>query len=190
MPAFLVTGNPGSGKSALAAELMRRGVAAIDPDDDPELAHWEDAAGRRVSGPPHPDRDWLGSHRWVWSRSRLQQILTRDARAVFVCGIARNQDELRDLFDRVFLLRIDERTQEERLAAYDALHPPGRSEAARQEIRQGRPAFEAQMLKAGAIPLDGRAPTAVIASELLARTTGTGDTGLPACGSLHRHTAG
>jgi len=85
----------------------------------------------------------------VWSRSRLQDILTRGVPALFVCGIARNQDELRDLFDRVFLLRIDERTQEERLAAYDALHPPGRSEAARQEIRQGRPAFEAQMLKAG-----------------------------------------
>jgi len=60
MPAFLVTGNPGSGKSALAAGRVRRGVAAIDPDDDPELAYWEDAAGRRVSGPPHPDRDWLG----------------------------------------------------------------------------------------------------------------------------------
>jgi hypothetical protein len=168
MPAFLVTGNPGSGKSALAGELVRRGLAAIDPDDDPELAHWEDAAGRRVSGPPWPDRDWLGSHRWVWSRSRLQDILTRGAPPVFVCGIARNQDELWDLFDRVFLLRIDERTQEDRLAAYDVRHPPGRSEAGRQEIRQGRAVFEAQMLKAGAIPLDGTAPTAMIASELLA----------------------
>jgi len=177
MPAFLVTGNPGSGKSALAGELVRRCLAAIDPDDDPELAHWEDAAGRQVSGPPHPDRDWLGSHRWVWSRSRLQEILAPGTGAVFVCGIARNQDELRDLFDRVFLLRIDEGTQEERLAAYDALHPPGRSEAGRQEIRQGRAAFEAQMLETGAIPLDGRAPTAVIASELLALTASTEDTG-------------
>jgi hypothetical protein len=184
MPAFLVTGNPGSGKSALAMELVRRGLAAIDADDDPELAHWEDAAGRRVSGLPRPDRDWLGSHRWIWSRSRLQAILTLDVPAVFVCGIARNQDELRDLFDRVFLLRIDGRTQEARLAAYDALHPPGRSEAGRQEIRQGRAAFEAQMLKAGAIPLDGTAPTAVIASELLALTAGTGDIGLSACGSV------
>jgi hypothetical protein len=173
MPAFLVTGNPGSGKSALAVELVRRGVAAIDPDDDPELAHWEDAAGRRVSGPPRPDGDWLGSHRWVWSRSRLQEILARGARAVFVCGIARNQDELWDLFDRVFLLRIDEGTQEARLAAHDALHPPGRSEAGRQEIRQGRAVFEAQMLEVGAVPLDGTAPTPVIASELLALAIAT-----------------
>jgi predicted ATPase len=34
MPAFLVTGNPGSGKSALARELTRRGLLAIDPDHD------------------------------------------------------------------------------------------------------------------------------------------------------------
>jgi hypothetical protein len=87
---------------------------------------------------------------------------------VFVCGIARNQDELLDLFDRVFLLRIDARTQEARLAAHDALHPPGRSEAGRQEIRQGQATFEAQMIKAGAIALDGTAPTAAVASELLA----------------------
>jgi hypothetical protein len=114
MPAFLVTGNPGSGKSALARELGRRGVLAIDPDEDPELAYWEDAGGRRVSGPSQPDGQWLGSHRWVWSRSRLEQVLAGHGRAVFVCGIARNQGELLDLFDRVFVLRIDEATQEAR----------------------------------------------------------------------------
>ena len=173
MPAFLVTGNPGSGKSALARELRRRGLVAIDPDEDPELAHWEDAAGRRVSGPPRPDGDWLRAHRWVWSRSRLEEILAGAGQDVFVCGIARNQDELLDLFDRVFLLRIDARTQEARLAAHNALHPPGRSEAGRQEIRQGRSVFEMQMLRADAIALDGTVPTAVVAGELLALAAAT-----------------
>jgi hypothetical protein len=92
---------------------------------------------------------------------------------VFVCGIARNQDELLELFDRVFLLRIDGPTQEARLAAYDALCPPGRSEAGRQEIRAGRTVFEAQMLERGAIALDGTAPTAVVADELLAQIQAT-----------------
>jgi hypothetical protein len=103
MPAFLVTGNPGSGKSALAHELARRGVRAIDPDDDPELAYSQDAAGRRADPPQSPDEDWLRSHRWVWSRSRLEKVLAGHKGPVFVCGIARNQDELLDLFDRVFL---------------------------------------------------------------------------------------
>ena len=91
MPAFLVTGNPGSGKSALARELGRRGLRAIDPDDDPELAYSEDLAGRRAAPPQHPDEEWLRSHRWVWSRSRLEEVLTGHSGPVFVCGIARNR---------------------------------------------------------------------------------------------------
>lgn len=169
MPAFLITGNPGSGKSALARELARRGLLAIDPDADPQLAHWEDAAGRRVSGPARPGRHWLRSHRWVWSRSRMAEVLAGHDRAVFVCGIARNQAELLDLFARVFLLHIDGPTQEARLAQHDALHPPGRSQAGRQEIRDGRAVFEAQMLSHGAIALDGTAPITEVADNLLGR---------------------
>ncbi len=43
MRAYLITGNPGSAKSDLAAELSRRGLAAADADD---LAFWEGSAGR------------------------------------------------------------------------------------------------------------------------------------------------
>jgi hypothetical protein len=168
MPAYLVTGNPGSGKSALARELAGRGLLAIDPDDDPELAHWQDAAGNQVRGPQRPDEEWLRWHRWVWSRPRMKEVLAGHASAVFVCGIARNQDELLDLFDRVFLLHIDGPTQEARLAADDALNPPGRTEASRQEIRDGRAMFEERMLNHGAIAVDGAAPSAVVADELLA----------------------
>jgi hypothetical protein len=173
MPSFLVTGNPGSGKSALADELARRGWPAIDPDYDRELSHWEDANGDPVDGPRSPDEQWLRSHRWVWSRSRMEEALARHDGAAFVCGIARNLDQLLDLFDGVFLLQIDERTQEDRLIAHDAVHPPGRSEAGRQEIREGRAVFQVQMLKLGATALDGTAPTASLADQLLALVAAT-----------------
>jgi hypothetical protein len=109
----------------------------------------------------------------VRSHSGLEQILTGSGQAVFACGIARNQDELLGLFDRVFLLRIDAQTQEARLAGHDASHPPGRSEAGRQETCQGRATFEAQMNEAGAIALDGTAPTASVACRLLALVAAT-----------------
>jgi hypothetical protein len=175
MAAFLVTGNPGSGKSTLAQELARRGLATVDPDYDPELSYWEDHAGNQVSkseGPAAPDEQWLRAHRWVWNRSRLQDLLTQQPGPVFVCGIALNIDQVLDLFDRLFLLRIDAQTQEERLLAYDTGHPPGRSEAGRQQIREGRHVFEAQMLKLGAIALDGAASTATVADQLLALVFG------------------
>jgi hypothetical protein len=168
VPAFLVTGNPGSGKSTLTRELARSGLTAIDPDDDPELSHWVDAAGERAGRPQRPDEGWLRSHRWVWSRSRLQEVLAVHEEPVFVRGIARNQDELLDLFDRFFLLQIDGPTQDARLAAYEPGNPPGRSEAGRQEIRDGRAVFEAQMPRLGAIALDGMAPMAQVADALIA----------------------
>jgi hypothetical protein len=114
------------------------------------------------------DEQWLRAHRWVWNRSRLEQVLAQQEAPVFVCGIALNIEQMLDLFDRFFLLRIDADTQEERLQAHDDSHRPGRSEADRQQIRDGRPIFEAQMLKLGAVALDGTASTEEITDQLLA----------------------
>jgi hypothetical protein len=91
---------------------------------------------------------------------------------VFVCGIALNIDQVLDLFDRLFLLRIDAYTQEERLLAHDASHSPGRTQAGRQQIRDARSVFEAHMLKLGAIALGGTVSTEVVADQLLAMVFG------------------
>ena len=180
MAAFLVTGNPGSGKTTLAAELARRGLIAIDPDYDATLSYWVDDTGARTlksEGPAQPDEQWLRTHHWVWSRCRLQELLAEHEEPVFVCGIALNIHEVVDLFERIFLLRIDADTQEQRLVAYDASNSRGhRNEATRQQIREGRPIFEAQMLELGAVALDGTAPTSFVADQLLGLVFGDGAT--------------
>jgi hypothetical protein len=171
MAAYLVTGNPGSGKSTLAHELSSRELVAIDPDYDPELSYWEDAAGTKTmlaDGPSDPDQEWLESHHWVWSRARMEERIAEHVGPVFVCGIATNLDQFLEMFDSVFLLRIDEGTQEARLVAHDTQNPPGRNEAERDQIRKGRAVFEAHLLTVGAVPLNGAAPSEEIADELLA----------------------
>jgi hypothetical protein len=165
MRVFLITGNPGSGKSTLAAELRRRGLVAIDTD---ELAFWENSSGVPVDQPPHADDGWLLAHRWVWSRARIEAAIAASdgaAGPMFFCGIARNQDQMLDLFDKVFLLVIEEDTQIARLAR--ATSPP-RTEAVQRQIREGRPVFQAQMLARGAIPLDATASPGILADSLLA----------------------
>ncbi|WP_250005660.1 hypothetical protein [Actinoplanes sp. M2I2] len=165
MRAFLITGNPGSGKSTLAAELSRRGQVAIDADD---LASWEDDSGVAVESPGPVGEAWQLAHRWVWVRARLEAAFAAhegSAEAVFVCGIAQNQDEMLDLFERLFLLVIDSAAQEERLARATSAQ---RTEGVKQQIRDGRPGFQARMLALGAVPLDGTASPSVLADAVLA----------------------
>jgi adenylate kinase family enzyme len=72
VPAFLITGNPGSGKTTLARELTRRGLIAVDAD---ETAHWETTDGAPASQPEHATDEWLLAHRWVWSRPRIKEVI-------------------------------------------------------------------------------------------------------------------
>lgn len=136
MPAYLITGNPGSGKTTVALELTERGLTALDTD---EIAGWETAEGRAVGQPDHPTEEWLRDHRWVWRRNHLEDAIRARAtagRPVFLCGIAVNQREMLDCFDLVFLLSLDDATQLERLDTVANAH---RNTAQRAKIIRGRP---------------------------------------------------
>jgi dephospho-CoA kinase len=160
--AYLITGNPGSGKSTMVAELSRRGLRALDTDD---LAGWVDDSGRPGQQPEQASADWLASHRWVWTRAAFERIIQTPAQApVFFCGIARNQLDMLDLFDLVFLLTLDEQTQIERL---DTASNADRNAAQRAQIIEGRPVFEQEMRAAGAVVLDGRQPISALATTVL-----------------------
>jgi dephospho-CoA kinase len=162
MAAFLVTGNPGSGKTAMAAELTRLGFSAFDAD---ELAGRESASGTEVSQPHNATDEWLLSHRWVWSRRRMEEKIRSQppGQHVFVCGISMNQRDMLDLFDTVFLLSLDQATQVARL---DTPGNPHRNAALRAEILDGRPVFEREM-KVGAVVLDGRQPIAFLTRRIV-----------------------
>jgi shikimate kinase len=164
VPAYLITGNPGSGKTTVALELTRRGFAALDTD---ETAGWEDPEGHPADQPDHPTDEWLHQHRWVWRRTRLEdaiQARPTTVDPVFACGIAVNQREMLDCFELVFLLTLDDATQVDRLDTASNVH---RNAAQRAQIIRGRPVFEQEMRTAGALVLDGRQPTSATVDRIL-----------------------
>lgn len=107
-----VTGISGVGKSEVCKELTRRGYVAIDADEAGISAWHENASGRCAGiGLPRDvtkTRDWLELHSWTMSRQRLELIAKEGiGESVFICGAARNDQELLDLFTHVVCLYID-----------------------------------------------------------------------------------
>jgi len=120
MTLFFITGIAGSGKSTLAKELKAKGYEAYDTDDD-GFARWLN----KNSGYIHPKSSvkkearteaFLADHAWIVPRSEVEELATRAKdKDIFLCGVASNEDELRDLFKQVFELVIDNETLERRL---------------------------------------------------------------------------
>jgi dephospho-CoA kinase len=160
MSAVQITGCSGAGKTAIAAVLARRGLAAIDTDDDPFLARFVDAAGNVVAEEPdEPDFAWLSQHGWAWDPVRLDELIRATAPStLYVCGGADNELQLADRFTQVFLLEIDETTMLARLDARRDHHDWGHIGDTREYLRRKLPKLQDRLRASGAIPIDARQP--------------------------------
>lgn len=110
----LVTGRAGSGKSAVAAELQKRGYKAFDSDEVVGLSSWQDrktGALIKIADNTYVD---LQKYRWVWDNAVLEQLLRAD-KDIFVCGGADNDLSFYSLFDKQFVLDIEPTIQIKRL---------------------------------------------------------------------------
>jgi adenylate kinase family enzyme len=172
MSAVQIAGCSGAGKTTIAAVLARRGLAAIDADDDPLLARTVDAAGKVVQEEPEePDFAWLSRHSWAWNPARLDELIRTAAPAtLYVCGGADNQLELADRFTQVFLLEIDEPTMLARLDARRDYHDWGRIGDTREYLRRKLPELQDRLRAFGAIPIDARQPLDQVVDAILSHT--------------------
>ena len=165
MAKFLITGDPGSGKSTLAKELGRRGYAAYDADDLPDVTRLEDAAGRPADW-PEPPLDW-SRYAWNWQEEGLRERLA-SAGTVFVAAIASNQDKFYSWFDAIFVLVAGPAVLRERLDGREGRY--GRHPAELAEILGGHAERVAGMLSPPhAVAVDATRPLQEVAEDVIAR---------------------
>ena len=120
MSLFFITGQAGTGKSAVCHELRRRGYEAFDADDN--LARWVNKA----TGYVHPKssvkaiqrtESFLQQHDWKIPRPAVEELAAAaENQTMFLCGVGGNEAEIRDLFKAMFALVVDDDTVRHRLA--------------------------------------------------------------------------
>ena len=121
MPAYHITGPPGSGKSTVGKVLQKRGYKVIETDFEPGISAWVHMSTKKkaTNPPPQPSpKDWVAAHRWLWDEATTKKVLAGIGdEPVFFVGGAHNEKELYHLFDKRFGLFLDSDTMTKRLQA-------------------------------------------------------------------------
>jgi len=118
MSLIYVTGIAGAGKSEVFKELKKRGYEAHEGDDNLS-SFYNNETGEVVERPQASSertKEWRKHHTWMMSKDKLLELKdTAKEKPVFVCGVASNEDEYIDVFDKVFALDIDTETMKHRI---------------------------------------------------------------------------
>ena len=118
MGLIYVTGIAGSGKSAVCDELLRLGYEAHEADHNLSF-FYNNKTGEIVKRPLDASKRtvaWRSQHTWKMSRDKLLALKEgAKTKPVFVCGVASNEDEYIDVFDKVFASEVDTETMMRRV---------------------------------------------------------------------------
>ncbi|MFE0026867.1 AAA family ATPase [Amycolatopsis sp. NPDC059021] len=169
VPLVWVTGSSGAGKSTVCALLKSRGALVADADWD-GYNHWVDrTSGQVVADPPDPvPAGWLDRFAWRISRADVEVLAARaHGKTAFLCGTVENEPDVRDLFDAVVCLVVDNETLRHRLLTRTTnafgKHPEELAAALEHNDRA-----ESAYRRLGATIIDGTRPPAEVADAILA----------------------
>jgi len=174
MALFFITGAAGCGKSTICLALKSRGCVAYDTDED-GLSSWQHNQSGHIHPPTTINKEertetFMQTHSWNASRQKLEKLAEQaNDKAIFVCGVADNLEELLDVFTGVFVLVIDETTRKYRLETRTN-SDMGRQPHELQYILKERDAMERLSKTNGFITIDATQPTKAIIDEILKHT--------------------
>lgn len=166
--AYLIEGGSGSGKSTVGRELADQ-LGAHFVELDWVVARWETPSGTEVERPPDPDPDWLRAHHWRWDLDMLARAVQASPTTTVCAGSAENEEDAFDLFDQVFLLKVDVATQQRRLVDPTRENSFGRSAAVRTLLIDHLLDLQARLSSRGdLIEIDARQPLSTVIAAIRA----------------------
>lgn len=164
---YLVIGISGSGKSSVREILSERGYNSHEID---ELARWENDDGAPIQPPANPHKEMFEHNHWNVNKAELKDLLkTKDD--IYVCGSPSNLNEIFDLFDRVFLLKISESTLRQRLSQRKN-NDFGKHPEELVAILSWHDGYQKNWFKHGAKVINAEQPTKDVVNEILKGSNG------------------
>jgi shikimate kinase len=157
MSRILVTGMSGTGKSAVLAELGRRGYRVVDTDDPGWREYRE-----------HAIPDELHRGEWLWLEDRMTTLLdSDDGRPLFIEGCAANQSKFYPRFDAIVLLSAPAEVILDRVARRTT-NPYGKNPLERAMILDDLANVEPQLRASCTHELDATRPLDDVVADLIA----------------------
>jgi dephospho-CoA kinase len=170
MKLFYITGISGAGKSTVVEKLAEKGIFSIDADSVKGLTHWIDKNTReKAEWCPGMSADWYKKHQYICYKEKLINLIKNSPKdIVAVAGLFNNRSELRDLFDKVFLLQCKEETFLKRITERES-HDFGKHPLEQENILSWYKNFEREVLEEGAIPINVDRPLVEVVNEIFSK---------------------
>lgn len=166
MKKYYITGISGNGKSTIAQKLKENGISAIDIDED-KLCRWINKSSKEISHwHPGLNKEFFKNHDYVCDQEKLFSIMEGMKDPVVVVGLADNQKDFINRFDKVFLFQSNPKILFERIK--DRIDNDfGKHEEEQKMILGWYKSFEKETLEQGAIAIDTSKPIDEVYNNLL-----------------------
>lgn len=166
---IFITGIAGSGKSTISKTFRDLGYESYDIEDlDDMFIMVRKDTGELFVDYDNSDLSKVNNSRWICNIEKLKELVDNQKEGIaFYCGIASNNLDLMDLFDKSLLLSANPEEINNRLLPREGTSDHSNTEAGRNRVLGYKDEFEQKMLNAGMVIVNANSNPKEIVTEIL-----------------------